>query len=233
MAEIRQEIEKLVSELNYHSYRYYVLDAPVISDAEYDRLFRRLKELEEKFGYALPDSPTRRIGAPPLEKFVRIKHDEPMLSLDNAFSHDEIRDFHKRVERLIGRGADIEYTIEPKYDGLAMELTYINGFLNRAATRGDGYEGEDVTRNIMTIKSVPLKIEGAGAIPEKIDIRGEVYMDIEEFEALNRERGREGKTALCQSPQRRCRQHPPVGPFDNRIQKAVSRMLWSRRIKGH
>jgi DNA ligase (NAD+) len=192
-SDILEEIEKLVSELNYHSYRYYVLDAPVISDEEYDRLFRRLKELEEKYGHALPDSPTRRIGAPPLEKFVRIKHDEPMLSLDNAFSHDEIRDFHKRVERLIGRGADIEYTIEPKYDGLAMELTYINGLLNRAATRGDGYEGEDVTRNIMTIKSVPLRIEGAGAIPEKIDIRGEVYMDIEEFETLNREREREGK----------------------------------------
>ncbi len=194
--EILREIEKLVRELNDHSYRYYVLDAPVISDAQYDSLYRRLKELEEKYGHALPDSPTRRIGAAPLEKFGKVSHDHPMLSLDNAFTHDEVREFGKRVERLLGpRGndGDIEYTIEPKYDGLAVELTYINGLLDRAATRGDGYEGEDVTRNIMTIKSVPLKIEGPGAVPEKIDIRGEVFMDIDELEALNKERERGGK----------------------------------------
>lgn len=191
--EIKHEIEKLVKELNYHSYRYYVLDAPVISDAEYDRLYRRLKELEEQYHYILPDSPTRRVGAAPLAKFGKVKHDEPMLSLDNAFSHDEVREFDKRVKRLLGSEREIEYTVEPKYDGLAVELTYRNGLFDRASTRGDGYEGEDITQNIRTIKAVPLKIDGTAEIPEKIDIRGEVYMNIDEFEAINKERVQEEK----------------------------------------
>lgn len=186
--EIKKEIETLVRDINYHNYRYYVLDSPVISDEEYDRFYRRLKELEEKYHYVLPDSPTLRVGAPPLERFEKVKHSEPMLSLDNAFSYDEVREFDKRLKRLIGTEEDIEYTVEPKYDGLAMELTYRNGILHRASTRGDGYEGEDVTRNIRTIKAVPLKIEVPGKIPEEIDIRGEVYMDLDEFENLNRQR---------------------------------------------
>jgi DNA ligase (NAD+) len=190
--DIKKEIEKLVKELNYHCYRYYVLDSPVISDEEYDRLYFKLKRFEEKYGYILPDSPTRRIGAPPLDKFEKVKHKEPMLSLDNAFSYDEVRDFDKRVKRLAGTQEDIEYTVEPKYDGLAIELTYKDGFLYKASTRGDGYEGEDVTANIKTIKSVPLKIEGV-SIPDEIDIRGEVYMDIEDFEKLNREREQKGE----------------------------------------
>lgn len=187
---IKKEIETLTRDLNEHSYRYHVLDAPVISDELYDRLYRRLHELEEKYRYVLPDSPTLRVGAPPLEKFEKIKHSEPMLSLDNAFSHDEVREFDARVKRLSGAGDEIEYTVEPKYDGLAMELTYRNGMLLRASTRGDGYEGEDVTLNIRTIKAVPLKIEGE-RIPEEIDIRGEVYMNLDEFDKLNRQR--EGK----------------------------------------
>ncbi len=190
---IKQEIEKLVKDLNYHCYRYYVLDSPVISDEEYDRLYKHLKEFEEQYGYVLPDSPTQRVGAPPLytslrlDKFVKVKHKEPMLSLDNAFSEDEVREFDERIKRLIKSEDKIAYTVEPKYDGLAIELTYINGFLRTASTRGDGYEGEDVTQNIKTIKSVPLRIEGDN-IPEEIDIRGEVYMDIKEFEKLNKER---------------------------------------------
>lgn len=190
--EIKKEIEKLVKDLNYHNYRYYVLDSPAISDAEYDRLYRRLKELEEKYHYILPDSPTLRVGAPPLEKFEKIKHAEPMLSLDNAFAYDEVREFEKRIKRLLDKEEDIEYTVEPKYDGLAIELSYRNGLLHTASTRGDGYEGEDVTQNIKTIKSVPLKIEGP-MIPTEIDIRGEVYMDIEEFEKLNSRRGQRGE----------------------------------------
>lgn len=190
--EIKREIEKLVRDLNYHNYRYYVLDSPVVSDEEYDGLYRRLKELEERYHYVLPDSPTLRVGAPPLEKFAKVKHSEPMLSLDNAFSYDEVREFDKRVRRLLGTEEDIEYTVEPKYDGLAMELTYRKGLLFRASTRGDGYEGEDVTLNIKTIKSVPLKIEGE-RIPEEIDIRGEVYMDLGEFDKLNRQRGKNGE----------------------------------------
>jgi DNA ligase (NAD+) len=184
---IKKEIEKLVKEINEHNYRYYVLDAPVIADAEYDRMFRQLKDLEEKHNYSLPDSPTKRVGAPPPDKFEKVKHTEPMLSLDNAFSHDEVREFDKRAKRFLKSDEEIEYTVEPKYDGLAMELTYKKGLLVRASTRGDGYVGEDVTTNIKTIKAIPLKIEGV-AVPDEIDIRGEVYMDIDEFEKLNRVR---------------------------------------------
>lgn len=186
--DIGREIQRLVSDLNYHCYRYYVLDSPEISDAEYDRMYRHLKELEEKHGYVLPDSPTQRVGAPPLEKFEKVRHTEPMLSLDNAFSYDELREFERRIKRQLGSDAEIEYTVEPKYDGLAMELTYRDGLLMRASTRGDGTEGEDVTQNIKTIKAVPLKIEVRGRIPKEIDIRGEVYMETEEFEELNRQR---------------------------------------------
>lgn len=190
--EIEKEIERLVNELNDHSYRYYVLDQPVISDAEYDRLYRRLKDLEEKYRLILPGSPTKRVGAPPLEKFEKVKHTEPMLSLDNAFSYDEVREFDKRVKKLLGTDKEIEYTVEPKYDGLAIELTYRNGLLFRASTRGDGYEGEEVTLNIKTIRSVPLKIEEE-RIPDEIDIRGEVYMELEEFGKLNRKREEMGE----------------------------------------
>lgn len=195
--DIRKEIERLVKEVNYHNYRYYVLDSPVISDEEYDRLFRRLKELEERYNYVLPDSPTQRIGAPPLEKFDKVRHAEPMLSLDNAFSYEDLVDFDGRVKRLLKAEGDIEYTVEPKYDGLAIELTYRDGLLYKASTRGDGYEGEDVTQNVRTIKAVPLRIEGVKTIPEVIDVRGEVYMDIEEFEKLNREREQKGESLFA------------------------------------
>ena len=191
--DIKKEIERLVKEVNYHNYRYYVLDSPVISDEEYDRLFRKLRELEERYNYVLPDSPTQRIGAPPLEKFEKVKHAEPMLSLDNAFSYENVIDFDERVKRLLKAEGEFEYTVEPKYDGLAIELTYKHGLLYKASTRGDGYEGEDVTQNIKTIKAVPLRIEGVKVIPDVIDIRGEVYMDIEEFEKLNRERELKGE----------------------------------------
>jgi len=189
----RKEMEQLVKDLNYHCYRYYVLDAPVISDAEYDRAYRHLRELEEKYHYVFPDSPTLRVGAPPLEKFEKVQHTEPMLSLDNAFSYDEVREFDKKIKRLLGDDRAIEYTVEPKYDGLAIELSYRNGLLYKSSTRGDGYVGEDVTRNIRTIRAVPLKIEGPGKVPEEIDIRGEVYMDLEEFDKLNRQREEKGE----------------------------------------
>ena len=190
---ISEEIEKLVNDLNYHSYRYYVLDSPVISDEEYDRLYVHLKKLEDRYNYILPDSPTQRVGAPPLNKFDKVKHTEPMLSLDNAFSFDEMQEFDRRIRRLLRTDEEVEYTVEPKYDGLAIELTYKDGLLYKASTRGDGYEGEDVTRNIKTIKSIPMKIGEVGIVPEEIDIRGEVYMDIEEFGNLNREREKKGE----------------------------------------
>lgn len=194
---IQQDITNLVKDLNYHCYRYYVLDSPEISDEEYDQRYFHLKSLEKKYHYILPDSPTQRVGAPPLDKFEKVTHTEPMLSLDNAFSFDDIREFDKRVRKLLKTEEDITYTIEPKYDGLAIELTYRNGLLYRASTRGDGYEGEDVTRNIKTIRSVPMKIAGVNIVPEEIDIRGEVYMDISEFKNLNREREYKGESLFA------------------------------------
>ncbi len=191
--EIRKEIERLVKELNEHSYRYYVLDSPVISDAQYDREFRKLRDLEKKYGHVLPDSPTQRVGAPALDRFEKVRHSEPMLSLDNAFSAEELREFDKRTRKMLGTEEEIEYTVEPKYDGLAMELSYRNGALARASTRGDGYEGEDVTRNIKTIRAVPLKIESDNRIPSEIDIRGEVYMYVSDFDRLNRQREQDGE----------------------------------------
>lgn len=189
---IKQEIEKLVKDLNYHCYRYHVLDCPVISDEEYDRLYRRLKELEKRYKYILSESPTQRVGAPPLDKFEKVRHKESMLSLDNAFSEDDVKEFNRRVKRLLKSDKQVAYTVEPKYDGLAIELTYKKGTFYRALTRGDGYEGEDVTMNIKTIKAVPLKIEGMD-VPDEVDIRGEVYMDIKELEALNKEREKQGE----------------------------------------
>ncbi len=191
--ETRKHIEALVSDLNYHCYRYYVLDAPEISDAEYDRRYRQLKELEEKYGYVLPDSPTQRVGAPALEKFGKVKHAEPMLSLDNAFSQDEIVEFDRRTKKLLGAEHEIEYTVEPKYDGLAVELLYRKGMLAVASTRGDGYEGEDVTLNVKTIKAIPLRLENSRIIPDLIDIRGEVYLELEEFRSINRLREQNGE----------------------------------------
>lgn len=186
--QIKKQIEKLVSELNYHNYLYHVLDQPEIPDIQFDQLFRKLKEFEDKYHYILPNSPTQRVGATPLEKFEKIRHSTPMLSLSNAFTYDEIKLFDERIKRLMNTNEDIEYSVEPKYDGLALELTYSHGFLFKAATRGDGYEGEDVTVNIKTIRSIPLKIELRDMIPDEIDIRGEVYMSLNEFEKLNKER---------------------------------------------
>ncbi|MEE8328469.1 MAG: NAD-dependent DNA ligase LigA [Thermodesulfovibrionia bacterium] len=194
---VKKEIERLVRELNFHCYQYHVLDSPVISDEEYDQLYRRLKEFEGNHGLVLPDSPTRRVGAPPIDKLKKIKHKQPMLSLDNAVSEDEIREFALRIKRFLKSDDKIVYTVEPKYDGLAIELTYRGGLLHKASTRGNGYEGEDVTPNIKTIKSVPLRIEGVDKIPEEIDIRGEVYMDINDFEHLNQQRDKNGESLFA------------------------------------
>jgi DNA ligase (NAD+) len=195
--EITSEIEKLVKDLNYHGYLYYVLDSPVITDQEYDDLYRRLSELEERWNYVLPESPTQRVGAPAADKFEKIAHSQPMLSLENAFSYDELREFDKRVRRLLKTEEDIDYTVEPKYDGLAIELTYRDGLLAAASTRGDGFVGEDIRKNVMTIKSAPLKIAANGKVPDEIDLRGEVYMNLEDFRNLNREREEKGEPAFA------------------------------------
>ncbi len=199
--DIRREIEKLAEEINLHIYNYHVLDSPVISDEEYDALFHKLKSLELRYGVSPDNSPTRRVGAPPLEKFTKIEHKVPMLSIKDVFSIDAVIEFDRRVKRFLGFGeqVNIEYTVEPKYDGLAIELRYIKGSFITASTRGDGYTGEDVTQNIRTIKSVPLMLDSTGGIPDEIDIRGEVYMNIDDFEELNRERELRGE-ALFANP---------------------------------
>ena len=192
----RLEIEKLVEEINHHSYLYYVLDSPEISDEQFDRMYRRLKELEGQYGFTPPDSPTLRVGAPPLEKFEKVRHSMPMLSLENAFSHEEVFEFDARVKKLLKSEGDLEYTVEPKYDGLAVEIIYKKGVLYKAATRGDGYEGEDITFNVRTIKSLPLGI-APGHAPDVLEVRGEVYMSIAEFERLNAERREKGEPAFA------------------------------------
>lgn len=182
-------ILELREQINYHNYRYYVLDDPEIPDAEYDRLLRELQELEEHNPELVTsDSPTQRVGGAPISAFGEIKHNVPMLSLGNAFSDEEVQAFHKRIcDGLDVR--DVEYVVEPKLDGLAVSLRYENGVLIQAATRGDGVTGEDVTHNVRTIESIPLKLIG-NDWPDVLEVRGEIYMPKAGFEKLN-ERARE------------------------------------------
>ncbi|MGO1749377.1 MAG: NAD-dependent DNA ligase LigA [Marinobacter sp.] len=177
--------EELRSALDEHNYRYYVLDDPGIPDAEYDRLFRELQKLETDYPeLASDDSPTRRVGSRTETSFDEVIHRLPMLSLDNAFNEDELRDFDRRVRERLNSDNDVEYVCEPKLDGLAVSLHYEQGSLIRAATRGDGYAGEDITANIRTIPSVPLRLRGSD-VPDLVEVRGEVYMPRAGFEALN------------------------------------------------
>ena len=189
---VHQRARKLRAEIDEHNYRYYVRDDPLIPDAEYDQLLRELQSLEAQYPELVtPDSPTQRVGAAPLKAFGEVRHEQRMLSLDNAFSDDELVDFDRRVrERL--ETDQVEYAAEPKLDGLAVSLLYQQGLLVRAATRGDGVTGEDVTQNVRTIASVPLRLVGH-SIPEVLEVRGEVYMSHAAFEALNRQASSEGQ----------------------------------------
>lgn len=186
--EAKARIEELKEIINYHNKQYYVYDNPVISDLEYDKLMRELEDLEAQFPeFVAPDSPTQRVGGEPLPAFSQVTHRLPMMSLADAFDEGELRDFHRRVTNTVGN--DVEYVVELKIDGLAISLTYENGLLTKAATRGDGVVGEDVTKNVKTIKSVPLRLdfpEGKG--PSVIEVRGEVYLPKEGFKKLNEER---------------------------------------------
>jgi DNA ligase (NAD+) len=182
MADVRQKIE-------YHNYRYYVLDAPEISDAEYDRLFRELVELEKAHPeLAAPDSPTQRVGMEPAERFSKVAHRIPMLSLANAFSEEEVRAFHKRVCKLL-ETTSVSYVTELKIDGIAVALTYDKGRLVRGATRGNGLMGEDVTQNLKVIRQVPLNLKTPS---RSLEVRGEVYLPIAAFQSLNEERANKG-----------------------------------------
>lgn len=194
------EAEHLRMEIRHHEYLYYVLDAPEITDAEYDRLMVRLREIESQYPEDVPeDSPTRRVGGKVSPEFTEVRHLTPLLSLSNAFSAEELRAFDERVHNGLPEGSKVEYVMEPKIDGLACSLIYEHGRLVRAATRGDGTVGENVTANVRTIRSIPLVLKAPEGveIPELLDVRGEVYMPRHEFMRLNEERAEAGESEFA------------------------------------
>jgi len=196
---IAEKIKSLREQLNHHSYQYYVLDDPEIPDVEYDRLYRELQSLEQQHPeYITPDSPTQRVGDQPLSHFDTVKHELPMLSLDNVFDEEELAAFYKRISERLETDAAIEFAAEPKLDGLAVSLLYENGVLVRGGTRGDGTTGENVTQNIRTIHSVPLRLQG-NDYPALLEVRGEVFIPRAGFEELNR-RARENNEKIFVNP---------------------------------
>ena len=183
LAESQLRVEELREQLNYHLYRYHVLDDPEVSDAEYDELMNELRSLEERFPELItPDSPSQRVGATPADLFAPVEHRSPMLSLDNAFSHEELEAWAARVERGVGSGA--RFSCELKIDGIAVALTYENGVFTKGATRGDGRIGEDITANVRTVRNVPQRLEGT-KLPTYLEVRGEIYLPVKAFERLN------------------------------------------------
>ncbi len=202
---VRAEVDELKRRISRANYLYYVKDQPEISDAEYDRLMRRLQELETAHPAVLtPDSPTQRVGAVPQTQFAPYTHIIPMLSLANAFGEEELRAFDERCKRFLGNSNDIEYCCELKFDGLAVSLTYTDGVLTSGATRGDGYQGENITENLRTIKSIPLNVHhtrldrpGIKPIPRLVEVRGEVILFHEEFRRINEERENSGEPTFA------------------------------------
>jgi DNA ligase (NAD+) len=185
---IAARISELRSQIEHHDYLYYVMDAPEISDSEYDRLFRELVELEREYPeLASPDSPTRRVGGGLQDRFAKVRHYAPMLSLANAFDGDELRAFYRRISGLLGTNA-IDFVSELKIDGLAIALTYQDGVFQRGATRGNGMVGEDVTANLRTIRSIPMKLRAESAPPQIVEVRGEVFLPLSAFQKINDER---------------------------------------------
>lgn len=194
------EADKLRQEIRHNEYLYYVLDAPELTDAEYDSLMARLRELEARYPDSIPaDSPTQRVGGRASSQFTEVRHLEPLLSLSNVFSAEELRAFDERVRSGLPAGSKVEYVMEPKIDGLACSLIYENGKLVRAATRGDGVVGENVTANVRTIRSIPLtlKVPEGEAVPELLDVRGEVYMPRQAFMRLNEQRAERGESEFA------------------------------------
>lgn len=194
------EADKLRREIRHNEYLYYVLDAPEITDAEYDRMMVRLRELEARYPDSIPaDSPTQRVGGRASSQFTEVRHLEPLLSLGNVFSAEELRAFDERVRSGLPAGSKVEYVMEPKIDGLACSLIYENGKLVRAATRGDGVVGENVTANVRTIRSIPLtlKVPDGETVPELLDVRGEVYMPRQAFMRLNEQRAERGENEFA------------------------------------
>ncbi|MGQ9628262.1 MAG: NAD-dependent DNA ligase LigA [Anaerolineae bacterium] len=209
MEDYKKRIEELRATIRYHDYRYYVLDSPVISDAEYDRLMRELQELEAAHPELIaPDSPTQRVGGEPLDKFEQVRHPAPVLGLNNAFSPEEMHEWETRIRKLLPEDTEMEYVIEPKIDGLTVVLHYENGLFVQGATRGDGEIGEDITVNLRTVRSLPLRIPVDGqkmprttsglpefeinSPPKRLVVRGEAYMPIDRFEEFNRHQAETG-----------------------------------------
>ena len=189
-------IQQLVSQLNQYNYQYYVLDAPTVPDSEYDRLFRELQELEAQTPELIQaDSPTQKVGGAVLDKFEQVSHEVPMLSLDNAMVEDEFVAFHKRINDRLKTDQNFEFCCEPKLDGLAVSLLYEDGVLTRAATRGDGAVGENITENVKTIKSIPLRLSG-DSIPTRVEVRGEVFMWLDGFREFNEKALKQGSKPM-------------------------------------
>jgi DNA ligase (NAD+) len=196
---LRQEIADLRRQIEEHNHRYHVLDDPLISDADYDELFRRLLELERDYpDLAEPDSPTQKVGAAPLEKFSTVQHTLPMLSLNNAKDAEELKEFEERIQRFLKHSGSIEYAVEPKIDGLAVELVYLDGKFTVGSTRGDGINGEEITRNLKTIRSIPLTLRTGSVLPpRRLEVRGEVFLSLKAFQRINREREEEGQPVFA------------------------------------
>src|SRR3984893_7509621 len=200
-AQAKAELKRLAGEIGAHDKRYYQEDAPTVSDAAYDALRRRNNEIERRFpDLVRSDSPSRRVGAAPAQKFAKIRHAVPMLSLGNAFSADEVAEFEARVRRVLRLSQDekIAFVAEPKIDGLSCSLRYEGGNIVRAATRGDGFEGDGVTANVCTMRDIPRKLAGSN-VPDTCAIRGEVYMSHGDFAALNKRQEKEAKQIFANS----------------------------------
>jgi DNA ligase (NAD+) len=196
-ADILARLITLRDEIRHHDYQYYVKDRPEISDSQYDRLFRELLELEQAHPELVaPDSPSQRVGAPPLEELVKVPHEQPMLSLDSIVDQNEVQAFDQRMKREL-ETSSVEYSAEPKFDGLSVELMYDHGIFTRGATRGDGTTGEDVTVNLRTIRSLPLQLHAQSGLPDHLVVRGEVYMRLDDFQALNRRMTERGDEAFA------------------------------------
>ncbi len=200
MPDIKKKIQKLREQINFHAQRYYELDDPLIADPEYDQLFQKLLRLEELHPELVtPDSPTQRVGGKPLAEFHTVGHTHPMLSLENAFNETDLHDFEERLQRFLKTEGSLSYMAEPKLDGLAVELVYEKGLLSIGSTRGDGRTGEEITRNLKTIRSIPLRLEASQniQIPELLEVRGEAYLSLQGFTALNEQRLAAGETIFA------------------------------------
>ena len=221
MSDLGRRMRDLADQVRTHRYRYYVLDQPVLSDGEYDALERELRELETAHPeQADPNSPTMRVGAPPVDGFEKVRHQTPMYSLDNAYSVEEFKEWVARLERQIGLAADqIKFFAEPKFDGLSLSLIYENRQLVRAVTRGDGVTGEDVTLNAMAIQSIPRTLPATA--PEFLEVRGEVFLSRKRWEILNKERSAAGQPLFAN----------PRNTASGTMKLLDSNEVWRRRLE--